>query len=111
MNFPCSGSKKPKAQVFLVLCYLFFGNCASLPDNAPSNRLRDANQALQAGKIDKETHFRVVIAAELEQGRENFEKRHFLMARSRESELLFDPPIHANLYKRLDEVRKFEEIS
>jgi hypothetical protein len=82
-----------------------------LPENAPSNRLRDANQALQAGKIDKETHFRVVIAAELEQGRENFEKRHFLMARSRESELLFDPPIHANLYKRLDEVRKFEEIS
>ena len=92
-------------------CYFLFSNCASLPDNAPSNRLRDANIALQAGKIDKETFFRVAIAAELEQGRENFEKRHFLMARSRESELLLDPPAHTNLYKRLENARKTEDIS
>ena len=92
-------------------CYFLFSNCASLPDNAPSNRLRDANIALQAGKIDKETFFRVAIAAELEQGRENFEERHFLMARSRESELLLDPPAHTNLYKRLENARKTEDIS
>ena len=111
MNLSCSEYKKTTTYIFFALCYLFFGNCASLPDSALSNRLRDANQALQAGKIDKETYFRVVIAAKLEQGRENFEKRHFLMARSRESELLLDPPAHTNLYKRLENARKTEDIS
>jgi hypothetical protein len=90
---------------------LLFSNCAPLPDNAPSNRLKTANRALEVGKIDKETYFRVVIVAELEQGRENFEKRHFLMARSRQSELLLDPSAHTNLYKRLEDARKTEEIS
>jgi hypothetical protein len=103
--------KKTTAYVFFVLCYLFFSNCAPLPENAPSNRLKAANRALEVGKIDKETYFRVVIAAELEQGRKNFEERYFLMARSRESELLLDPPAHTNLYKRLEDARKTEEIS
>ncbi|MDA1045395.1 MAG: hypothetical protein O3A82_00520 [Verrucomicrobia bacterium] len=33
------------------------------------------------------------------------------MARSRESELLLDPPAHTNLYKRLEDACKTEEIS
>ena len=99
------------AYVLFALCYFLFSNCAPLPENAPSNRLKAANRALEAGKIDKETYFRIVIGAELEQSRDNFKERHFLMARSRESELLLDPPIHANMYKRLDEARKSEEIS
>lgn len=33
------------------------------------------------------------------------------MARSQESELLLDPPTHANLYKRLEDARKAEDIS
>jgi hypothetical protein len=111
VNFTSIEPKKPTVKVYLMALFLFFGNCAPLPDNAPSNRLKAANRALEAGKIDKETYFRVVIAAELEQGRENFEKRHFLMARSRESELLLDPPTHANLYKRLEDARKTEDIS
>ena len=111
MNLSCSGYLKTLAYVFFASCYFLFSNCASLPENAPSNRLKAANRALEAGKIDKETYFRVAIAAELEQGRENFEKRHFLMARSRESELLLDPPAHTNLYKRLEDARKTEEIS
>ena len=98
-------------EISLIALFLFFGNCAALPENAPSNRLKAANRALEAGKIDKETYFRIAIAAALEQGRENFEKRHFLMARSRESELLLDPPAHTNLYKRLEDARKTEEIS
>ena len=111
MNLSCSGYPKTLAYVFFASCYFLFSNCALLPENAPSNRLKAANRALEAGKIDKETYFRVAIAAELEQGRENFEKRHFLMARSRESELLLDPPAHTNLYKRLEDARKTEEIS
>jgi len=111
MNLSCLEYKKMTAYVFFALCYFLFSNCAPLPENAPSNRLKAANRALEAGKIDKETYFRVVIGAELEQSRENFKERHFLMARSRESELLLDPPIHANMYKRLDEARKSEEIS
>jgi hypothetical protein len=111
MNLSCSEYKKSAGYVFFVLCYLLFGNCAPLPDNAPSNRLKAANRALEAGKIDKKTYFRVVIGAELEQSRENFKERHFLMARSRESELLLDPPAHTNLYKRLEDARKTEEIS
>ena len=111
MNLSCFEYKKMTAYVFFALCYFLFSNCAPLLENAPSNRLKAANRALEAGKIDKETYFRVVIAAELEQGRENFEKRHFLMARSRESELLLDPPAHTNLYKRLEDARKTEEIS
>ena len=90
---------------------MLFGNCAPLLENAPSNRLKAANRALESGKIDKETYFRVAIAAELEKGRKNFEERHFLMARSRESELLLDPPAHTNLYKRLENARKTEDIS
>jgi hypothetical protein len=93
------------------LYYLLFGNCVPLLENAPSNRLKSANRALKVGKIDKETYFRVVIAAELEQGRKNFQERHFLMARSRQSELLLDLPAHTNLYKRLENARKTEEIS
>jgi len=85
--------------------------CVTLPGNAPSNRLKAANRALETGKIGQETYFRVALAAELEQRRENFENRHFLMARSRESELLLDPPAHTNLYKRLEDARKTEEIS
>ena len=100
-----------RREIALIALFLFFGNCAPLPENAPSSRLKAANRALEAGKIDKETYFRVAIAAEIEQGRENFEKRHFLMARSRESELLLDPPAHTNLYKRLEDARKTEEIS
>ena len=103
--------QKNLAYVFFASCYFLFSNCASLPENAPSNRLKAANRALETGKIDKETYFRIAIAAELEQGRENFEKTRFLMARSRESELLLDPPAHTNLYKRLEDVRKTEEIS
>ena len=100
-----------RREIALIALFLFFGNCAPLPENAPSNRLKAANRALDAGKIDKETYFRIAIAAELEQGRENFEKRHFLMVRSRESELLLDPPAHTNLYKRLENARKTEDIS
>ena len=111
MNLSCSGYKKNLAYVFFASFYFLFSNCASLPENAPSNLLKAANRALETGKIDKETYFRIAIAAELEQGRENFEKRHFLMARSRESELLLDPPAHTNLYKRLEDARKTEEIS
>ena len=111
VNFTSIEPKKPTVKVYLVVLFLFFVNCAPLPENAPSNRLKAANRALEAGKIDKETYFRVAIAAELEQGRENFEERHFLMARSRESELLLDPPAHTNLYKRLEDARKTEEIS
>ena len=111
MNFSCSEYKKTTGYVFFALCYLFFGNCAPLPENVPSNRLKAANRALETRKIDKETYFRVVIAAELEKGRKNFKERHFLMARSRESELLLDPPTHANLYKRLEDARKTEDIS
>lgn len=103
--------QKNLAYVFFASFYFLFSNCASLPENAPSNLLKAANRALETGKIDKETYFRIAIAAELEQGRENFEKRHFLMARSRESELLLDPPAHTNLYKRLEDGRKTEEIS
>ncbi|MBT7741808.1 MAG: hypothetical protein HN727_08415 [Opitutae bacterium] len=73
--------------------------------------MKAANRALETGKIGQETYFRVALAAELEQRRENFENRHFLMARSRESELLLDPPAHTNLYKRLEDARKTEEIS
>ena len=111
MNLSCSEYKKMTASVFFALCYFFFSNCAPLPDNALSNRLNAANRALEVGKIDKETYFRVVIAAELEQGRKNFKERHFLMVRSRQSELLLDPPAHTNLYKRLEDARKTEEIS
>jgi len=111
VNFTSIEPKKPTVKVYLIVLLLFFGNCVPLPENAPSNRLKAANRALESGKIDKETYFRVAIAAELEQGRENFEKRHFLMARSRESELLLDPPAHTNLYKRLEDARKTEEIS
>jgi hypothetical protein len=111
MNLSCSEYKKTTGYVFFVLCYFFFSNCAPLPENAPSSRLKAANRALEVGKIDKETYFRVVIAAELEQGRKNFEERYFLMARSRESELLLDPPAHTNLYKRLEDACKTEEIS
>ena len=111
MNLSCSGYPKTLAYVFFASCYFLFSNCASLPENAPSNRLKAANRALETGKIDKETYFSIAIAAELEQGRENFEKTHFLMARSRESELLLDPPAHTNLYKRLEDARKTEEIS
>tara|TARA_B110000438_G_scaffold292943_1_gene332022 strand:- start:615 stop:1046 length:432 start_codon:yes stop_codon:yes gene_type:complete len=100
-----------RRDISLIALFLFFGNCAPLPENAPSNRLKAANRALETGKIDKETYFRVVIAAELEKGRKNFKERHFLMARSRESELLLDPPTHANLYKRLEDARKTEDIS
>ena len=100
-----------RREIAFIALFLFFGSCAPLPENAPSNRLKAANKALEDGNIDKETYFRVAIAAELEQGRENFEKRHFLMARSRESELLLDPPAHTNLYKRLEDARKTEEIS
>ena len=100
-----------RREISLTVLFLFFGNCAPLPENAPSNRLKAANRALEAGKIDKETYFRVSIAAELEQGRENFKERHFLMARSRESELLLDPPAHTNLYKLLENARKTEDIS
>ena len=100
-----------RRDISLIALFLFFGNCAPLPENAPSNRLKAANRALEAGKIDKETYFRVVIAAELEQGRKNFEERYFLMTRSRESELLLDPPAHTNLYKRLEDACKTEEIS
>ena len=100
-----------RRDISLIVLFLFFGNCAPLPENAPSNRLKAANRALEAGKIDKETYFRVAIAAELENGRKNFKERHFLMARSRESELLLDPATHANLYKRLEDARKAEDIS
>jgi hypothetical protein len=100
-----------RRDISLIALFLCFGNCAPLPENAPSNRLKSANRALEAGKIDKETYFRVVIAAELEQGRKNFEERYFLMTRSRESELLLDPPAHTNLYKRLEDACKTEEIS
>jgi len=100
-----------RRDISLIALFLFFGNCAPLPENAPSNRLKAANRALETGNIDKETYFRVVIAAELEKGRKNFKERHFLMARSRESELLLDPPTHANLYKHLEDARKAEEIS
>ena len=103
--------QKNLAYVFFASFYFLFSNCASLPENAPSNLLKAANRALGTGKIDKETYFRIAIAAELEQGHENFEKTHFLMARSRESELLLDPPSHTNLYKRLEDARKTEEIS
>ena len=103
--------QKNLAYVFFASFYFLFSNCASLPENAPSNRLKAANRALETGMIDKETYFRIAIAAELEQGHENFEKTHFLMARSRESELLLDPPSHTNLYKRLEDARKTEEIS
>jgi hypothetical protein len=108
MNLSCSEYKKTTGYVFFVLCYLFFSNCAPLPDNAPSNRLKAANRALEAGKIEKETYFRVVIAAELEQGRKNFQERHFLMARSRQSELLLNPPAHTNWHKRPEDARNTE---
>jgi hypothetical protein len=111
MNLSCSGYPKTLTHVFFVSCYFLFSNFASLLENAPSNRLKAANRALETGKIGQETYFRVALAAELEQRRENFENRHFLMARSRESELLLDPPAHTNLYKRLEDARKTEEIS
>ena len=111
MNFLYSGFKKKTGYALGAWICFLFGNCAPLPENAPSNRLTAADRDLEVGDIDKETYFRIVIGAELEQGRENFENKHFLMARSRENELLLDPPVHTNLYKRLEYARKTEEIS
>tara|TARA_Y100000588_G_C14223856_1_gene912211 strand:- start:1179 stop:1622 length:444 start_codon:yes stop_codon:yes gene_type:complete len=111
MNFLYSGFKKKTGYALGAWICFLFGNCTPLPENAPSNRLTAADRALEVGDIDKETYFRIVIGAELEQGRENFENKHFLMARSRENELLLDPPVHTNLYKRLEDARKTEEIS
>ena len=88
-----------------------FANCASLPEHAPANRLREAERALKAKEIDKETYFRVVIRAHSEAGREKFDHRRFLMARSYENERLLDPPVHANLYKQLDDALALGEIS
>ena len=88
-----------------------FASCATLPADAPENRLREAKRALKAKEIDKETYFRVVIRAEFEQGRDKFEQRRFLMARSSESERFLDPPVHATLYKQLDDALKAKEIS
>ena len=95
----------------MFLCCLMFASCASLPEDAPANRLREAKRALKAKEIDKETYFRVIIRAEFEQGRDKFEQRRFLMARSYESERLLDPPVHATLYKQLDDALKAKEIS
>ena len=95
----------------MVSFCLMFANCASLPENAPANRLREAERALKAKEIDKETYLRTVIRAEFEQGRDKFEQRRSLMARSYENERLLDPPVHANLYKQLDDALALGEIS
>ncbi|SVC32641.1 uncharacterized protein METZ01_LOCUS285495, partial [marine metagenome] len=63
----------------MVSFCLMFANCASLPENAPANRLREAERALKAKEIDKETYLRTVIRAEFEQGRDKFEQRRSLM--------------------------------
>ena len=95
----------------MFLCCLMLASCASLPEDAPANRLREAKRALKAKEIDKETYLRTVIRAEFEQGRDKFEQRRSLMARSYENERLLDPPVHANLYKQLDDALALGEIS
>ena len=96
---------------FVFASCLTFSNCASLPESAPSNRMREAKRALEAKEIDKETYFRVLIRAHYEEGRVKFEQRRLLMARSYQSERLLDPPVHATLYKQLDDALDQGEIS
>ena len=108
--FPIHSKNWVLASFAFIFC-LTFTNCASLQENAPSNRMREARRALEAQEIEKETYFRVVIRAHSEDGRNKFDQRRFLMARSYESERLLDPPVHTTLYKQLDEALDQGEIS
>lgn len=106
-----AGAKAWWLRISVGFAVLFLCHCAALPDEAPVNRLRLAKKAYGAGDIDRAGYYRMVIIAELERGRQNYEKHRMPMARSVKSERLLDPPVHAGLYKKLDDSLNTKEIS
>ena len=97
----------------LNICFVacFLTHCAALPDEAPVNRLRLAKKAYEAGDIEKASYYRMAIIAELERGRQNFEKHRMPMARSAKVERLLDPPVHVGLFNKLDDSLNIKEIT